>query len=742
MLDATAPDGRLATTIPDQGHQRGLRDQRDVAAAVARRDPRPRHRHRPEQLPRGQLPGRLQHRRHAVHDRRAGGAADAGVPAAAPDARADHPAADRHQPAAARHWRRRCRRSSIGRASTSRSRRCRSSRSVPTTGACPTLDDSADHRAGRHPRERRVPEPVLLGAVDGDQRRAGRHAARAARDSRRASCCRAGLDRVAGTFDQPGDDPLRLARLEGIGVQPVVPVVQPGADGVLQHGRRHRRSITPQRSGEGEFLVEGLKEGSHLFDIEIETTLYGLPSGPVRMSGQAAGAVFVRNPTFSVTLAHPRTIRSGEPYDLYATVTNTSQTAANLVTVNLDPRAISGAQLLSDPAVTFDTIAPGQAATREVPPDRAEDRPGDVQLVHRRGGRRRRHPADDRHRRARRAAARRTRSCCPRATDRLPASLVAAAQRVLGPGVQHRDRAGRGAAAGRALRPAADGRSIAGSISRRPANGSSSASRSTRVIQDLLLDWLGNTTARRRLRSDPAHDRRRRRVPRRDRGDRPDSRRPVPAVLAYQSGLREHGVGRAPHVSAAVGSTAGHRGAAAHGHARARRRRDGRSPTASSVRSSSAARRSNLSQRGGRRATGRRRRASSPIAIAFRSWRAAERRLRPRVVVPGATPVQLRPAPVPRSPTRRRRHRARSKSISRRPRRPSLRVDRNGDGTSTDRRRRDCRHRRRTRRRRRDRAAAVSAYSRDGRRSRDPATYGLAASLSSSTSRSRRRPRS
>ena len=36
----------------DPRHQRGLRHQRDVAAAVARRDPRQGHRHRPEQLPR------------------------------------------------------------------------------------------------------------------------------------------------------------------------------------------------------------------------------------------------------------------------------------------------------------------------------------------------------------------------------------------------------------------------------------------------------------------------------------------------------------------------------------------------------------------------------------------------------------------------------------------------------------------------------------------------------------------
>jgi hypothetical protein len=172
-----------------------------------------------------------------------------------------------------------------------------------------------------------------------------------------------GLDRVAGaSYETPGDDPLRLARIEGVGQQVTVHVVQLGPD-------RQRStaddipSIPPQKGGEGEFLLEGLKEGGHIFDIEIAAVLDGLPSGPVSLIGQSAGAVFVRNPTFSVTVAHPRTVRSGEPYDIYATVTNTSLSPANLVSVNLDPLSISGAQLLSDPTVAFDKLPAGQSTT-------------------------------------------------------------------------------------------------------------------------------------------------------------------------------------------------------------------------------------------------------------------------------------------------------------------------------------------------------------------------------------------
>ncbi len=172
-----------------------------------------------------------------------------------------------------------------------------------------------------------------------------------------------GLDRVAGaSYENPGDDPLRVARVDGVGQRATVNVVQVGPDGALGTAD-DIASLPPQTKGDGEFLLEGLKEGGHIFDIRIEAVLDGLPSGPVSLVGQAAGAVFVRNPTFAVTLAHPRTVRSGEPYDIYATVTNTSRSPANLVSINLDPLGISGAQLVSDPGVSFETIAAGQSAT-------------------------------------------------------------------------------------------------------------------------------------------------------------------------------------------------------------------------------------------------------------------------------------------------------------------------------------------------------------------------------------------
>src|SRR5262249_14245360 len=145
----------------------------------------------------------------------------------------------------------------------------------------------------------------------------------------------------------------------------------------------------------------------------------------------AAGAVFVRNPTFSVTLAHPRTVRSGESYSVYATVTNTSRSAANLVSVNLDPRSISGALLRSDPTVTFDTIPPGQSVvakytltaqlTGEVT---FSSFTGDAALG---GGIRLETGVDERG-----VPLSANAIVLPRSVDALPSALVVAAQRVLG----------------------------------------------------------------------------------------------------------------------------------------------------------------------------------------------------------------------------------------------------------------------------------------------------------------------
>ncbi len=173
-----------------------------------------------------------------------------------------------------------------------------------------------------------------------------------------------GLDRVSGTDAVPGDDPLRAAGTTATGGVPMreLFVVGPGPDG--QFGTPDDAgTLGPQQTGQANFTLEGLKEGSHQIDFEITATLEGLPRGPVQITGRASGIIVVRNPNFALTLSHPATVRAGVEYTLYATVTNTSEVTANLISVKLDPFGVSGATLLSSPDTQIETLPPGAAGT-------------------------------------------------------------------------------------------------------------------------------------------------------------------------------------------------------------------------------------------------------------------------------------------------------------------------------------------------------------------------------------------
>ncbi len=177
-----------------------------------------------------------------------------------------------------------------------------------------------------------------------------------------------GADNVAGNISKdppfvPGDpeydNPLRIAATEA-GRQNIKPVLAPGPDG--EPGTNDDVNyLVPQGTGRAEFLVEGIKEGGHIVDIEMRGTLEGLPSGPVQVAGKARGAVVVRDPNFSLTFIHPNTVRAGELYEMSVHIQNTSLVPANLVTVSLDPRNLSGARFIDpkDSTQLIETILPG-----------------------------------------------------------------------------------------------------------------------------------------------------------------------------------------------------------------------------------------------------------------------------------------------------------------------------------------------------------------------------------------------
>ncbi|HEX4915743.1 MAG TPA: hypothetical protein VFV51_17415, partial [Vicinamibacterales bacterium] len=168
----------------------------------------------------------------------------------------------------------------------------------------------------------------------------------------------AGNDDVVGS----GDDPLRMARTAQGETARKKLVVQPGADGKLGTAD-DIGTLGPAESGNAEYLVEGMREGSHIVEMEMKGTLNGLPIGPVEIRGRAAGAVLVRNPTFTLTFTHPEVVSAGEPYTLDVTVTNTGQSPANFVNLTLYPRNVSGATIVGSNLREIESIPPGDSAT-------------------------------------------------------------------------------------------------------------------------------------------------------------------------------------------------------------------------------------------------------------------------------------------------------------------------------------------------------------------------------------------
>ncbi len=138
--------------------------------------------------------------------------------------------------------------------------------------------------------------------------------------------------------------------------------------------------------------------------MEITGTLHGLPIGPVTVRGRAAGAVLVRNPTFTLTFTHPEVVNAGEPYTLDVTVTNTTASPANFVSLNLFPRNVSGATIVGEPTRADRDDRAGRLATVSFDLDLEGHRQGHRRDARLRRERRRPVRAEDRGRRARRAA--------------------------------------------------------------------------------------------------------------------------------------------------------------------------------------------------------------------------------------------------------------------------------------------------------------------------------------------------
>jgi hypothetical protein len=167
----------------------------------------------------------------------------------------------------------------------------------------------------------------------------------------------------ANTPNNPADDPLRIAETQQGGVQTQLEIHGLGPDG--RYGTADdTMSFNPGQSGQAAFLLEGLKEGLHTVNFDLEGTLQGLPAGNVTIRGSVPGAVLVRDAEFGVTFTHPAIVRAGQEYDLGLTIFNSGSRNLNGIALNLRGDSVSGATLIDSETKTLNqTITPGTSGT-------------------------------------------------------------------------------------------------------------------------------------------------------------------------------------------------------------------------------------------------------------------------------------------------------------------------------------------------------------------------------------------
>ncbi|HET8775704.1 MAG TPA: carboxypeptidase regulatory-like domain-containing protein [Thermoanaerobaculia bacterium] len=178
---------------------------------------------------------------------------------------------------------------------------------------------------------------------------------------------------VTGTIQLPkgadqvpdnADDPLTLPDTVR-GPQPkTLEVNGIGADGT-PNTADDVKTLTPGAQAMAEFVIRGEKEGFHNLTFDVSATLDGLATGPVTVSGVAAGGVLVRNPYFDMSFTVPAVARQNEQFKVYVTVNNISQSIANDVRVTIDAARLSGAHLVGDATQTIDTLRGRDSRTLE-----------------------------------------------------------------------------------------------------------------------------------------------------------------------------------------------------------------------------------------------------------------------------------------------------------------------------------------------------------------------------------------
>ncbi|MCK6682925.1 MAG: Ig-like domain-containing protein [Thermoanaerobaculia bacterium] len=162
------------------------------------------------------------------------------------------------------------------------------------------------------------------------------------------------LANIRAALRLPSGGAVRLARTDPpVGAGTWLPVLGQGGDSTLDSTEQ----------GSAAWTVEGLVTGTHALRMDITADLLRPGHPALELAGSSQAAVEVVDARFNLAFSHPDTVRDGEAYSLFVTVTNLSRAAMNEVNVAFGQ--ISGAHVVGSPSQAISTLPAGGSETLE-----------------------------------------------------------------------------------------------------------------------------------------------------------------------------------------------------------------------------------------------------------------------------------------------------------------------------------------------------------------------------------------
>ena len=103
--------------------------------------------------------------------------------------------------------------------------------------------------------------------------------------------------------------------------------------------------LAAQAQGQAEWTAEGLKSGTYTLNLDVQATFHSPGQKDIPLAAHPKATIVVHDARFNITFSHPETVNKGVAYTTYTFITNTSDSAQDIVlSDNNIPDCVNGAQ--------------------------------------------------------------------------------------------------------------------------------------------------------------------------------------------------------------------------------------------------------------------------------------------------------------------------------------------------------------------------------------------------------------